>query len=77
MIRSTFLNSDRRKYPVSRVSGMSLPLHDGNFTSEELISRVTAEIPYAVKKFNDQGIELFDTGRLYKEVNIDYWLSRL
>lgn len=77
VIRSTFLNPDRKKFPKSKVSGLSLPLHSDNLSADELISRVTAEISFAVKKFNEQGIELFDTNRLYKEVNIDHWLTRL
>lgn len=77
IVRSTFANPDRKKFPESLFGGKKFPLYHDTIKCEELLQRISSEIPYAMMGFNFAKIYLRDTDRLLNSIDKSKWLSEI
>ena len=78
IIEATFANPDRRRYPFGRMYSDRYPLYPVNTFPDDLIQRIAHKMPRALRRFNQEEIELYDTIRIVNG-NVDkiQWLEDL
>ena len=77
IIRATFANPERKKFAQSKINRYSHPLHAGSTDSEDLIQRITSEMPVALSNFNQKAIQVVDTSKLKQSVDKVEWIATL
>jgi hypothetical protein len=77
IIRATFANPDRRKFPESMFAKNKVPLCPEGLNAEQLIQRISSEIPFAMMGFNFEKIYVHDTSRLFGSIDKTKWVEDL
>ena len=82
ILDACFANPERKKFPTAlwRTGAMGEnPLCSDEVTADMIFDRVneSALVMDSVQDFNNEGIAVYDTTRLYENVDKDQWVSSL